>query len=272
MIIYRITNTLNSKIYVGQTVHGLLYRWGQHKRNALNYNIGYPLYRAIRKYGIENFTVELIDLADSVEESNAKEIFWIENLNCYIEDKMGYNLTRGGHNRDNLAGKSWGKHTEEHKNKMSAMFRGVKPSESSIAGSKRENSQATINLTTGMEFSSAREMSKFYGLSYIFTLNLLSGNKRQKNGDIFRYKDDSKAKKADIRESFVPFHKALPKKILCVETNEVFSSIKEASEKLNIGRTGINNMLKGRSRKSGGLTFEYYTKKVQKDNLALDTN
>lgn len=55
-----------------------------------------PLYRAIRKYGIENFDFVIIELCKP-EDLNDKEIYWIKYYNSYEDVNKGYNLTPGGH-------------------------------------------------------------------------------------------------------------------------------------------------------------------------------
>lgn len=95
MLIYKITNTINNKLYIGLTSVSLRERWTNHKsncRNPLKYTSA--LYCAIRKYGIENFTIEQIDTADSLEELNIKEQVYIKALNTLAPN--GYNLDNGG--------------------------------------------------------------------------------------------------------------------------------------------------------------------------------
>ena len=58
--IYKIVNNLNQKIYIGKTNRSIEERFKEHIRKA-NQNIDRPLYRAIRKYGIENFTINQIE-------------------------------------------------------------------------------------------------------------------------------------------------------------------------------------------------------------------
>ena len=99
MIIYKTTNIVNEKIYVGQDVH-----------NNPNYlGSGLLLVRAIKKYGKENFKKEAIDVAESLEVLNEKEIYWVKFCNCKVPN--GYNLTDGG---EGVVGYVW---TEEDKNK-----------------------------------------------------------------------------------------------------------------------------------------------------------
>src|SRR5665213_2267447 len=114
-IIYLVTNTVNGKQYVGQTVQLLKERLASHLLDA-NRGSAYLLHRAIRKYGYSSFTVEEIDVAQSRKELNAKETFNVLLYNTLAPN--GYNLTLGG------AGISGLKHSIETKRKMSEAQRG----------------------------------------------------------------------------------------------------------------------------------------------------
>ncbi len=88
--IYKITNLINGHCYIGQSVQ-IQRRWKDHRAAAFNENskaYQYPLYRAIRKYGLENFSFEVIEEC-SQEKLDEKEIYWIKNLNPV------YNQTEG---------------------------------------------------------------------------------------------------------------------------------------------------------------------------------
>ena len=93
--IYRIENLINHKNYIGQSVH-IEARWSDHKRLAFypqlaEYN--YPLYKAFRKYGIENFQFSIIEncLEDELDD---KERYWIDYYKSF--GPKGYNQTPGG--------------------------------------------------------------------------------------------------------------------------------------------------------------------------------
>lgn len=91
--IYKITNNVNGKIYIGQTKHSIEYRWKQHcYRSTYEYKNGSIIDEAINKYGKENFTVEQLDTANTPDELNEKEKYYIEKLNSIVE---GYNITEG---------------------------------------------------------------------------------------------------------------------------------------------------------------------------------
>ena len=87
--IYKITNQINGKIYIGQSID-IEKRWEDHK--YYNSNEKTKLQYALQKYGVSNFSFEIIELCKQ-EELNEKEIFWISYYNSY-ED--GYNMTLGG--------------------------------------------------------------------------------------------------------------------------------------------------------------------------------
>lgn len=93
MVIYKITNRTNGKTYVGKTINRPLTRFGEHK-NTSKKDSDLPLYRAMRKYGVENFDFEVIDTAESHEELKAKEFKWIRDLNSRVNGN-GYNLSYG---------------------------------------------------------------------------------------------------------------------------------------------------------------------------------
>lgn len=91
MIIYKVTNRINNKVYIGQTVKSLSQRWKQHCAPSSGCT---ALHNAIAKYGAENFTVEQIDVACSREELDEKEKYWIAHYDSFVP--RGYNLSEGG--------------------------------------------------------------------------------------------------------------------------------------------------------------------------------
>lgn len=92
--IYVITNKINGKKYVGKTARTIEERWKEHIKNSKikKFDKMCPLYSAINKYGIENFTIEQIEEC-SYEMLNEREKYWINELDTYSK---AYNATRGG--------------------------------------------------------------------------------------------------------------------------------------------------------------------------------
>ena len=97
MIIYKVTNQINGKIYIGQTTKTAEQRLKKHwsEANCAERPENY-FHNALLKYGIENFTIEVIDEANNLEELNEKEIYWIAYYNTY--KGFGYNCNAGGGN------------------------------------------------------------------------------------------------------------------------------------------------------------------------------
>ena len=98
MIIYKITNKLNNKVYIGLTTQSLEKRWISHKAEGKRGNKK-PLYAEIRKYGIENFIIEEIDHATSLEELGELERKYIKQFDSTNRNN-GYNLTYGGEHNE----------------------------------------------------------------------------------------------------------------------------------------------------------------------------
>lgn len=94
--IYKITNLINNKIYIGQTKASIFKRFKQHfhDRKKLSY---LPLYKAFLKYSLVNFKVELIENCKN-ELLDEREIYYIDLFESYFFDfpDKGYNMTKGG--------------------------------------------------------------------------------------------------------------------------------------------------------------------------------
>ena len=99
-IIYKVTNKINGKIYIGKT-YNLEKRKKQHIGDINN---GLPFHNALKKYGVNNFEWEIVDKANSDSEIREKEIQWIKKCNSCISfpNSNGYNITLGGE-----GGTSW---------------------------------------------------------------------------------------------------------------------------------------------------------------------
>jgi hypothetical protein len=91
MIIYRTTNTINGKIYIGK----------DEKNRPWYLGSGVYLRKAIAKYGYENFVKTTIDTAASRDELCEKEIYWIDFYNSQTPN-VGYNVSEGGDGGDNF--------------------------------------------------------------------------------------------------------------------------------------------------------------------------
>lgn len=112
--IYKITNCINQKSYIGLTINDAETRFKKHK--SMIYSNGCSaLYEAFKKYGVENFMVETICSSSNKKELMSLEKYYISELNTVSPN--GYNLTSGGENC---------KVTDETKKKISKALKGRK--------------------------------------------------------------------------------------------------------------------------------------------------
>lgn len=112
MIIYKITNLINGKIYIGQDIYN----------NPKYFGSGKLIKLSIKKYGIENFTKEIIEECSTSEELDEKEIYWIKEFNS-TNREIGYNICEGGRTYRSMKGENnpmYGrKYTDEERKRTS---------------------------------------------------------------------------------------------------------------------------------------------------------
>ena len=93
--IYKIINLINNKIYIGYTSQNINARFSQHKSDSLNNRDNSILHKAIKKYGAENFKIEVIEEFDeNKKEWQSLEKFYIKEFQSLIPN--GYNILEGG--------------------------------------------------------------------------------------------------------------------------------------------------------------------------------
>jgi len=93
--LYKITNSVNNKLYIGITKLPIEQRWAQHIKDSMDPE--YPIHRAIKKYGTNNFTVMLLE-----ESENRSYISDLEEptIQKYDSRANGYNVAKGGYGGD----------------------------------------------------------------------------------------------------------------------------------------------------------------------------
>lgn len=140
--IYKITNKINGKIYIGQTTVHPMSRLRRHIYKSKSPE--FPINFAFAKYGENNFTFEVIAFAKSQKSLDEAEIFYISHYNS-CSYKIGYNLDKGG---------SHGEHSDETKLKISQSLTG----HTMTTDTKSKISQSKIGSTISEELKN--KMSK----------------------------------------------------------------------------------------------------------------
>ena len=216
--IYKITNKVNGKSYIGQSWN-IPKRWREHKSKS-HYNRNIYLHRSINKYGIENFTFDIICYFNNTEETqfllNEAECFFIKWYQTNDKTK-GYNKMLGGAN---------GKHSEETKKKMSFDRIGNK---NAMFG--KHHSQETIKK---MIESRSGEKHYLYNkhLSEETKNKLSAANTGDKNPNA--------------------------RKVICIETKEIFDCIKDVEKKYGFFATNISRCCNGKLKTVKGYHWEFY--------------
>ena len=221
-VIYKITNVITNKCYIGQTTLGFDRRYSSnlYKNTKNSY-----LKRSIEKYGIENFEIiKIFDVAFSREELNIKEMHWI---NYYKSNKsdFGYNLTDGGE------GSSGWHPSEETKRKM------------------REN-----------HWDCSGENHPMYGKHpSVETRKKQSDIKKGKNPLIYLTEEQLKERNRKIgewvKENRTGKNHPNALSIICVTTGRIFNTTAEGAKYYNIkSRGNITECLKGNRKTAGKLS------------------
>ena len=204
--IYLITCIINNKNYVGQTIQKLKTRWNRHINcNWNKKNLYLPLQRAFKKYGIENFTLELlIENIDNQDKLNELEIYYSKIYNSLVP--YGYGLRVGERNgfvseetrkklkKINLGRKAspetvkrlsdshiGQKKSKETLKKLSDFFKGKKPSENTRLGAIEKNSKNWYFVSPNGELVKIKNLKQFCkdnDLTYIEMFSLAKGTRK----------------------------------------------------------------------------------------------
>lgn len=203
-LVYKITNSINSKIYIGATQQELKKRWQQHKCNANKKN--YHLYNAMFKYGFENFNIEVVFKADSKDAMYKKEMQLISEYESNNR-LFGYNNSKGGEysrygckltieQRKKISiyqkNRKRNPHSEETKLKMSISAKGKDMSKAVENSAKaRKGKPAKNRLKVDMYTKDGVLVKKFnsYTEASIYVNGHISAFKALKTGRLKTYKN-----------------------------------------------------------------------------------
>jgi group I intron endonuclease len=215
MIIYKTTNLVNGKFYIGKDA--------KNKKSYLG--SGNILKEAIKKYGKENFKKEILEVCTSLEELSEREKYWIEKLDAI---NLGYNLTEGGTGGDTYT---------HNTNKYTAGFyKGMEPWNKGKQGIQAWNKGLKGVMTANKTTFKAGKEHTFYGLKQKESTVTKRVNTRRQNG------------------SYKGVGKFAPKQVLNTEDGNIFNSIKDAAEYYNISRDKVGHSCRNQTN-SGKFRF-----------------
>lgn len=282
--IYKITNLINGKVYIGQTTNSLDRRFSSHfwKNSGCIF-----LKRALNKYGKENFKIEQICLAESKKEANKKEKYYIKFYDSTNQEK-GYNITKGGNTvsyncctpvmcvetgdvfKSIKDASLWAKMSDSS---IQAVCCGKKASCGGLdwvyvdrfgnpipkEKSKRRRNVKIRCVETGEEFSSICELAFKLKKSDTLIHKHLSKEIKSLNGYHYIRLGDNPSKEV-VRLSKYGRKNRKKIEIYCVETNVVYNSVSEAAKIFGVYRSQIyDSLILGH--KCCGFSFKYFDEK-----------
>ena len=194
MIVYKIINKINNKIYIGQTIKPLKYRWSCHVSKSKYLKT--PLANAIKKYGLDNFEIKPIIKANSLDELNYREEFCIK-LYKATDRTIGYNIKGGGQSHtipkrirqkisNTLSGRKQPPRTPQHCLNLSKAKRGQKPSENTLNAMRK----SIICIETGEIFKSIADASRKFKKGTSNICKNLKGKAPHCGGYHFKYMEE----------------------------------------------------------------------------------
>lgn len=236
--IYKYTNLINNKIYIGQTKMSLEKR----AVNGHNYKGSIHFYNAIQQYGWDNFKGDILEEVETVEMANEKEKYYISLYNSTNPD-IGYNITSGGWNcemSEEIKRVISDKAKERYKHPENNPMYGKKHSEESLE-KMREKKRGSNNPMYGKQLS--EESKKKISQSHI--------GKKIDNSywtDEYREQHSKRTKESAKQWS---------KKILCIEDNIVFNSITETAKYYGVSVSTLSGHLHKRQHICAGKHFKF---------------
>lgn len=261
MLIYKATNKINGKIYIGQTTKSLEERKKRHKQDSKR--IDTYFYRAIQKYGWENFSWEVVqDNIQSIDELDRLEQYYIAYYNCFDNPSVGYNTQSGGHHfkltqeecekrRQRVMGKNnpmygkpgtWlGKHfSEEHKQHISEALSG-KP-RPAVSGDKNPSAKKIINLDTKEIFGCIKDAVKKYNISTNSLSRHLNGKTKTCCGCTWEFYDINK--NYDSIQRNTKKYRNPKKQIYILELNKICKTATEAAKIIGCSNSLVSKRCK----------------------------
>ena len=226
--IYLHRNTVNGKVYVGQTKQDVKKRWG----NGEGYKTSFKFYNAIQKYGWEQFDHTILATNLTQEEANILEEYYINLFNS-TNDMFGYNIKQGGNNHShseetkrkigeaNKIALKGLEHSDEWKQKMSEMFSG----QNNPFYGKKHSDETKKKISENRKGKRVGLEHPMYGKKHSEdALEKMSQNRKGKGG----------------------------KDVLCVNTGEVFNCMMDAARWCGLSNSSsIGAVCRGEQKTAG---------------------
>ena len=265
--IYKITNIVTNKCYIGETVQSNPNRrWKKHI-NCINYNEGCPaLKNAMKKYGIDTFKFEILIICFD-EDRHKYEKEYIKKYNSQVPN--GYNILDGGQYGGSRLGI---KHTPEAIKKISdagIKFNKKNPTHYETYREKHREAMENIDISTAVKnsekYKKAVEEGKVGGKAHKDGKLSDETKKKIRESVLKYYKDDNSNNIEKHRESMT---NAKGRKVVQYTKDTEFineyNSISAAGRNSGVKKSNIQQMLSGKTKLAGGYIWKYVDEKSLK--------
>lgn len=261
-IIYKITNNINGKVYIGQTIRPFNKRY---PGGNISHTCNEHLKSAIKKYGLSNFTIiEIFDVAFSKYELDMKEDFYISLYNS-CNREFGYNKQSGGSN---------GIPTEETRRKQSLSHKGKclgannpffgKTHSEETKHLISEKNKGRVSPMKGKHHTEESKLAnsvKHKGKNHPNFGKHLSEKTRENISNSKMGHEVSKETREKISNSlkgrYNGSNNPASKSIVCIETGEIFPCARDACKKYDINPANMSAHLNGRRKSVKKLHFKF---------------
>lgn len=234
MIIYKITNLINKKIYIGKNSTNDPHYMGS----------GIILEKVKKKYGVDNLVKEVIEICNTEEELNEREKYWIVKLNS-TDRKVGYNIAEGGNGGNTRKGYNETQLTEYYQ-KLSTSILNSETYKKSV-----ENRKGVKRLEHSLKMKNLYKEGKL-------KMGVFSVKASDETRKLISIKNKGKKRTQETKDKL-----ALSKfkKVYQFDKNKNFISeyisIDEASKLCNINRCCISDVCNGRQKTAGGYFWSF---------------
>lgn len=273
--IYKIENKITKKVYIGQSTD-IEKRWKDHINNYKTSRYNYAIYRAMNKYGIENFSFEILEECD-INQLSIREKYWIQYFDSY---NNGYNMTVGGDGvsvidyqevqdlwNEGFTEKEICNKLNKKANTISLILKKLDIEKEEIKKRskiylQKEVEQYSLDGEYIRTFSCAKEAELCLGVNARNIQNVCNMISQYKSagGYLWKYKDDStsidkfisRKKNLENPQMKKVYQYSLDKKLL----NE-YPSTGEASRQTNISQQNISAVCRGKRKTAGGYIWSF---------------
>ena len=257
--IYKITNIVDGKVYIGQTNVNF-----ENREYAHRYELSKGIHKnthlqsAANKYGLENFVFEKIQECDT-EELDALETLWINLFNS-TNRSNGYNFEGGGSKNKTAHDETRRKLSLKGKafSKTSKGRALIRKRAQAAAGHKNYNAKKVICINDKKVFGCIRYASEYYNVNRSDVSAVCRGLRISVSDLQFAYFEEGKIYELKERKSTAGKDNHNARKVICIDTGEIFNTMTEAAQKFGLNMKNICQVCRGDKLSTGGLQFAYF--------------